>query len=181
MAQYTTNVVSKFGPEQKQAGWPWRLLIFSILLLGLAALSYGGLAFGYIPYIGSQIADINDKLTRLEREVDPDTQNRFLDFYSQILGVQQLLDSHLKQSQFLKLLENATNKKVRYARMKINAALSQVELEGSADSYEHLAQQLESFRQTPGILKFVLKESHVDEKGDVTFSAVLNFAPNVIK
>lgn len=182
MAQYnTSNVVSKFGKDtERRTGWPWKLMLFSLLIFAFAAVSYGGLAFGYMPYLRSQTAELDNNIAQLSRDVDPETRSRFLDFYSQISGIQKLLNAHIKVSRLFALLETNTNTRVKYNSVKINVAQLQIDIDGAAATYEHLAQQLESFRRNPNILGINLKDSHISEGGAIVFSLTLSLAPSAM-
>jgi hypothetical protein len=182
MAPYNSqNVAAQFVKNtDRSVGWPWKLMLFSLLLFALAVVLYGGAIFGYIPYLKSQISELDNNISQLKRDIDSETRSRFLDLYSQISGIQKLLKEHVKTSRLFALLEANTNTKVKYDRVRINTDQLKIDIDGSAATYEHLAQQLEAFRRNPNISRINLKESHVGEGGMIAFSLTLSLTPSAI-
>ncbi|KKU14577.1 MAG: hypothetical protein UX23_C0013G0016 [Parcubacteria group bacterium GW2011_GWB1_45_9] len=178
----TSNIASKLGKgAESRAGWPWRLMFFGIFLSASVAAIYVGLTVGYITYANAEIRNIDNRIAQLSQDIDPETQSRFLDFYSQISGIQKLLGSHVKTTRLFAALETNTNTRVRYTIARIDAFRSQVTLNGAAATYGHLAQQLEAFAVNPDVTNIELIESQTSEGGVVTFSARLTFKPSFIR
>lgn len=145
--------------ERLAVGWPWRLMILGILVLGLTVFVWAGLSFGYKPFLRSQISNLDQEISNLGKVVSPEEQENFLFFYSQIANLSKILKNHIISSKIFSLLEQITNRGVFYNKFGLSLIDRSLSLEGQARSLESLAQQLESFKETPEIEKVFVKEA----------------------
>lgn len=162
-------------------GWPWRLLLFSAIVLGTTIAVYLGISLGYTPYLNSQIKTLDAKITSLGQTVGDEQQKNLVSLYSQLTNIQTLLDSHTSTSKIFDLLERNTQPSVYYLGMTLSVVGRQLQLEGSAPNYGVLAGQLQIFRQAPEIEKVSLTNSAVMADGSVNFIMILIFKPDLIK
>lgn len=160
------NISQESGIEPRQlpkeklpVGWPWRLLFLSIVILGLAVFIWVGLSFGYKPFLHSRINTLDKETENLRKSLSPEEQENFLIFYSQIANLSKLLKNHIISSKIFPWMEQITNKKVYYNRFELSLLDHSLILQGQAQSLEILSQQLESFKETPEIERFVLKNT----------------------
>ena len=175
----------RMGPERLPkerlpVGWPWRLLLLSFVVLGLAVFIWAGLSFGYKPFLHSRINSLDKEIENLRKSLTPEEQENFLVFYSQIANLSKLLKNHLISSKTFPWLEQITNKRVYYNRFELSSIDNGLILQGQAQSLEILAQQLESFKETPEIERFVLKNAKLAGK-DVQFDMKLFLKNNFLK
>lgn len=178
----TSNIVSKFAKNgESQVGWPWRLMLFSLLLVGFVVAAYFGLILGYFTYANSAIRDLDSRIAQISASVDPETRSRFLDFYSQIYGIQKILNSHIKTSRIFAMLDANTNPRVRYTIARIDTARLQADINGAAANYQVLSQQLAAFAAASDIANVELRDSQVSESGAVNFFLRLTLKPSLLK
>ncbi len=167
--------------ERLPVGWPWRLLLFSAIVLGTAIAIYLGISLGYKPYLDSQIKTLDAKIAGLGQTVGEEQQRNLVSLYSQLTNIQTLLDSHTSTSKIFDLLQRNTQPSIYYLDMTLSVAGKELQLEGSASNYNVLAAQLQIFRQAPEIQKVSLANSAVMADGSVNFAMSLIFKPDLIK
>ncbi|MDP3901899.1 MAG: hypothetical protein Q8Q37_02925 [bacterium] len=174
------NNLDNFGPEKLEVGWPWRLLSFSIILFVALAAGYLGLRFGYGSYLHSQIEDKDAEIAELARTIPEVEQQNLLRFYGQLGNLQNVLNKHVIISKVLPLLERITNQRVYYSGFDLDVAKRTVIVDGVAQSYSVLSQQLQSFKETSELESFYLNQT--DARGSlVNFKVGLVLNPTVFK
>lgn len=173
MAQYTQSVAEKFmEPEKLPVGWPWRLLIFSIIFFLLVLFIYLGIIWGYQPYLWSQKQSLDKKINEIGGTISEADRENFINFFSQLINIQTLLNTHVKGSNIYSFLEKNTNQGVYYEGADLSVTEHSLRLEGVARSYDNLVQQLVAFEQAPEIARVILEQSQIAEQG-IRFSLKL--------
>ncbi len=180
---YTTSVLEeqlKRG-ERLPVGWPWRLLTFTIIVFAIILSIYFGMILGYNPYLNLQIKNLDQKITELSQTIDETQQKTLIDFYSQLVNVQDLLNSHTICSRFFDFLEKNTHQNVYYLSLNLSLAEKNARIDGIVPNYNILAQQLELFRKAPEIERVFLDDSRVVEGGGIRFTSRLILKPEALK
>jgi len=180
--QYTQSALEEElkRAERLPVGWPWRLLLFSVIVFGATIAGYLGISLGYQPYLNSQIKTLDAKIANLTQTVGEEQQKNLVLLYSQLSNIQNLLNSHTAASKVLDLLEKNTQPQIYYLSLSFSLAGKDIQLDGSAPNYGVLAQQLEVFKQIPEIEKVSLGDSVAIEDGTVHFSLRLIFKPELV-
>jgi len=183
MPQYTQSALEEGlkRAERLPIGWPWRLLLFSIIVFGATLAIYLGIGLGYKSYLNSQIKTIDTKIAGLSQTVGEDEQKNLVNLYSQLVNIQNLLNSHISASKIFAWLEKSTAAQIYYLSLNLSVPAKEIQLEGSAPNYNILAQQLELFRQAPEISKVFLGDSTAMDDGTIRFSMRLTIKPELIK
>ncbi len=181
MSEYNKNVAEKFfEPEKLPVGWPWRLFLFSVLLFVLILFIYFGILWGYRPYLNSQKQSLDQKVNEIGGTISKTDRENFVNFYSQLVNLQSLLNSHIKGSNIYNFLEANTNEGVYYDGAELSAADRLIRLDGMAKSYDNLFQQLVAFEQAPNISRVILGQAQTADKG-IRFSLQIIFKPELLK
>ncbi|MDP3052933.1 MAG: hypothetical protein Q8N22_03220 [bacterium] len=181
MPQYNTSVAEKFlEPEKIAVGWPWRLLLFSIVLLVLFLFIYFGILWGYQPYLNSQKQSLDKKINQIGGTISETDRTNFVNFYSQLVNLQSLLGSHVKGSNIYNFLEANTNDGVYYDGAELSVADHLIRLDGVAKTYDNLFQQLSVFEQAPNVSRVILGQAQAADKG-IRFSFQIIFKPELLK
>ncbi|HOB89871.1 MAG TPA: hypothetical protein PKG74_00885 [Candidatus Colwellbacteria bacterium] len=144
--QYPTNIDQRFNVGREPAGWPTRLLIFSLFILILLGVSYFGLAYGYKPFLLSDTESIQAQIDALNEQVSPQDRQTFIDFYSQIENLKTLISRHVFSSNIFSFLETNTRQDISYSSMDLDIPSLTANLGGTASTYESLASQLDVFQ-----------------------------------
>lgn len=176
----TKGVPEFFRSEKLPIGAPARLLTVSFLFMLVALLSYFGLTFGYQPFLNSRIKNTDQKLQQLSGTVSKSDQEKFIQFYSQLVNFRKILDSHISLSGLFPTLEKLTNQKVFYSGADLKIKEKQLVLEGVAVSYAVLSEQLTAFGNDPAVEKYFLNQSQFSD-GKVQFKATLTLKEEMFK
>jgi hypothetical protein len=174
------NITEQFRPEKPPIGAPTRLLTFSFLFLLIAVLVYLGLEFGYKAFLNSRIEETEQRIRQLTTTVSKEDQDKFVVFYSQLVNFKKILDSHVSASKLFGLLERITNQKVFYSNLDLRVGSRDLVLDGVANSYAVLAEQLASFDKEPSVESYVLSQSQFNE-GRVQFRITLKLKESVLQ
>ena len=80
MPQYTNSALEQElrKPERLPVGWPWRLLVFVVIIFGVTVATYLGMILGYKPYLNSQVKNLDAKITSLSQAVDEEQQKNLV-------------------------------------------------------------------------------------------------------
>jgi hypothetical protein len=168
------------SPERAAVGAPWKLFVFSLIFLGAVIGSYAGLIFGYRPYLNSRIEAVQAQIDDLATSVSAEEQADLLRFYSQIVNLKTLLDSHVTFSKFFPFLERRTNNRVSFDVMFVNSATRELVLEGVAENFSILSEELQSLHQAPEIADYTLNQSQLAD-GRVRFRISAEIPPALFK
>lgn len=166
--------------EELPVGWPWRFLMFSVLIAATVGVGSAGLAFGYKPLLDSRLMGQDAALTDLGKVIPAAQQDEFVRFYSQLVNLQTLLDSHVTASPLFGLLESRTNAAVSYAVMELRVPERKVVLEGSASNYKAFAEQLQSFTESPEVESVIVNDSNALD-GKVKFRVTITLQQGIFK
>ena len=178
--QFTQNSLSRFESENLPVGWPWRFFSVSLIIFLTSLLIFFGLTLGYGPYLRSQILETDAKMNQLLETVSKEDQEKFAQFYSQLVNLKNLLDNHIASSKIFPWLEKITNQKVYYSNFNLRVPEKELELEGLADSYAVLGEQLEAFNQAPEIERYLINQSQASGNL-VQFKVTLKLKDAVLK
>jgi len=166
--------------EKLPVGWPWQLLVFTIIVFGVMVVSYLGMQLGYKPYLNSQIKSLDAKIANLSQVVDEEQQKNLITLYSQWINIQNLLNSHTVPSKLFDFLEKNTHSQIYYLSLNFSLMKKSIILEGMSPNYNILTQQLELFQRASEIEKVFLENAQ-NSGGGIRFSIQLIFKPELIK
>ncbi len=179
MAQYYNNAIAeKLTQEKLSVGWPWRLFSFSFLIILAAGVIYFGLAFGYKNFLNNRIGEVDSEIQQLSESVPQEQQDKLVEFYGQLANLQGLLNKHVISSNIFPILERNTNQGVFYNSAEFKMTDRRLSLEGIANSYQVLSQQLEAFNRAPDVERVIVNESYLSG-GRVAFRLFLVFSDKI--
>jgi len=167
-------------PEKIPVYLPWKLFWSSLLILGLVLVLYFSLEFGYKSFLNSELKSVEKRITELEKRITSEQRENLINFYSQLVNVQELFRNHIKPSNLFSFLEQNILKEVYLTKIDADLKQHYLTLEGIALSYKNLAQQILVFKQNPLIKQVVLNESEKGEEG-ITFSTMILFNEQLFK
>lgn len=179
-SQFNHNPLNQFESENLPVGWPWRFFSVSLIIFLAATLFFFGLSLGYEPYLNSKIREMDANIDQLLGIISREDQEKFAQFYSQLANLKTILDDHILSSKIFPLLEKITNQKVYYNNLNLRVPERELELEGFADSYGVLGEQLEAFDQAPEIERYLMNQSQANGNL-VQFKATLKFKSDFLK
>ena len=166
--------------EELPVGWPWRFLMFSVLVAATVAVGFIGLTFGYKPLLHSRVASQEAALADLGKVIPIKQQDEFVRFYSQLANLEMLLESHVSASPLFGLLESRTNAAVSYATMELRVPERKIALEGYAVNYKSFAEQLQAFTEAPEVESVIVNDSNALD-GKVKFRITVTLREGIFK
>ena len=178
--QFVQNPLEQFEPEKLSIGWPWRFFSVSLIIFSATLLLYLGLFFGYKPFLNSSIKEKDGEISDLSQTVNAQDQEQFIKFYSQLVNLKILLGNHLISSKVFPILEQMTNQKIFYKSANLKIPEQELELDGVAESYGVLSEQLEAFNKSEAVERLILGQSQVGD-GGVQFRATLKLKADLLK
>lgn len=162
--------------EELPVGWPWRFFLFSILIAATACVVAFGLAFGYRPFLESNLAQQDANIKELGAVVPQAQQEEFIRFYSQLANLEGVLKRHVTASPFFGFLEGRTNTEVAFTSLELRVPERKAVLEGVARDYATLAEQLQAFSTAPEVAGMIVNDSNASD-GRVRFRLTLTLVP----
>ncbi len=153
------TIEEKLQREELPVGWPWRFFLFSLLVFITALIVYLGVAFGYKPFLVSQIDKQEAAIAQLSQTIPKKQQEDFIAFYSQLVNLQRLLKDHVFASKIFPFIQANTNQLVYYTAVDLRVGEKRLELEGAAVNYGVFAQQLQALAAAPGVESLIINDS----------------------
>jgi len=145
------KVIEQLGREPSGTqGWAIGALLFSGGILFLAIIIYAGLAFGYEPYIQSQLNTEQNKVNALNQSIPGSDQSQLIGYYSQIANLQVLLQQHSGGTQLFSWLEKNTEANVHFQSFALTAG-TQVTIVGVGATEADVNQQVAIFENAPEV------------------------------
>ncbi len=176
----STAIKDEFLTEDISVGWPWRLLLFSVFIFVFSIFVYFGLEFGYKPYLESRIGEVGVEFEKLTELIGFEEQERFVAFYSQLVNLKSALDSHVFSSNAFNFLERYTINSVYFTGARQETDVRLLSLNGFAENFDALAEQMAVFDGLPEIERLVL--INVGIRGDETsFAMEINWDEKFFK
>lgn len=167
-------------PEASQVSLPWRLMIFSLVLFIFSIFVFVGLKFGYGNFLDAQIEGADASLAALTEEISAGEQEEFLNFYSQLVNLENILKRRGFSQNIFKFLENNTLPLVYYTEARYSADDLSVSLSGRAASMTTFVNQMTVF-ENAGEVERAIIEAVSFQKGEITFGIKLVFNRDFFK
>ncbi len=163
-------------------GPPNFLMGIALVLILLVGGAWGGLYF----YKG-QISKANDaKKTQIQDAVnnfDPDLTKQLTVLKARLDAGKSLITGHTAFSRFLDLLSANTVQTIQFSDLSYTYSDDnkiQVDLKGSAHSYNAIAYQSDVFSKVPQIQTPVFSGLELNDKGVITFNVTAKIDPKVV-
>lgn len=142
---------------------PWRIFSFSFIIFIALLAVYAGMEFGYKPFLNSRIKSLDQKVAALTQSINEEQQNSLINFYSQLVNLKDLVNSHIITSNFLELLENNTYLEIHYTGLTLGIKEKEAKLEGLSPNYELLTKEMELLAKLPEVERIFLESSNYEE------------------
>lgn len=158
--------------EKIPIGWPWRLLLFSLFVFIISIFIYFGLRYGYQSYLDGRSDNLDAELKTLGQQVSSVDQERFINFYSQLVNLKKVLSDHPFGSNAFMFLERNTINEVYFTEAVLKPGERNLVLKGFSSNFENLSAQLAIFEKS-GEAERVILNNVTLQGGGVNFSASL--------
>lgn len=148
------QVVEQLGREPpKTPGWSGQFLIFSGAIFFIVLSIYLGLAFGYEPYLHSQIKKLNDEVQSFGTQVPVQDQVRLIGFYSQIMNIQTLLANQVLGTRAFEWLEEHAHVRTYLKNLNVGYANNQLSFTVVARTMDDALEEIAYLQKRPEIKK----------------------------
>lgn len=153
---YTQSALQSELAKQHDAaaGWPWRLMTLSLVVLLTVAAVYGGMKFGFQDaYLTRQLKQADTEGAAILKTVSPDEQKQIFNFYSQLSNIDLLLKQQGKGTPYLDLVEKNTLKAVTYTMMdmKLDDRAVVIKFDGKTSAYGVIVQQMDLYKKMSNV------------------------------
>ncbi len=173
-----TALADQFVVDAPNAGLPWRLMVFSIVLFVFSLFIFAGIKFGYTSYLNTRQNNLKTETQALAKKINPDDQIKYVNVYSQTLNLKKVLDRHIFSANLFNFLQNKTAINVYYTNATFSAEEGHVTVRGIAATSEALVQQLSVFDAAGELKSAVLTQMRFVEGGKVSFEVEFVFRDN---
>jgi hypothetical protein len=145
------KVIEQLGREPSSThGWAIGALLFSGGILFFAIAMYVGLAFGYEPYVQSQLTAEQNKVSALNQSIPGNDQSQLIGYYSQIANLQVLLQQHTAATKLFSWLEKNTEANIYFQSLSLTTG-NQITLTGIGSTEADINQQVAIFENAPEV------------------------------
>jgi len=169
-----TNIQEQFAETTSPIGLPWRIMIFSAVILALSIFMAVGLKLGYEKYLDDQLSNINTKISALSSSVQ-DKQQEYIGFYSQIVNLKTIIERRSFTANIFPFLEKNTISSVYYTQAQMVSSENKLTVKGFASSLGNLSQQVAIFEKDVRDVSGVVLDSVNLQSGGVIFSLSIYF------
>lgn len=160
---------------------PWKTLSFAISLFIVTIIIYALLALGYIPFLNRSINQLENRIDDLDKRApQQDIKNRFVIFYSQVVGINALFRSHTSIMPFFDKIESRTKNNIGFSGININVLENMANMEGLADDFNILAGQMILYENIDNVDEVILSSANTFEHL-VRFNLRINFNNDFFK
>ena len=149
--------------------WFGARLLWSFILILLAASIWGGLTY-YEGRLQAEINDIMISINRVKQGFSGKDVNRVADFSFRIDLFGKNLSNRVDPSKLLTALQETVLDGVVLLKYTYNHDTRMIEIGGTADSFQSLAQQLVSFRKLPDLVRLSVDSAKRNDVGAIDFS-----------
>lgn len=174
------GLMDSFKQEKLPSGWLSKFIRFSAGLLILVLVIYFALQYGYLRYLDKKVADIENKIQSLEKEIASQDREEVTVFYSQLINLRNLLSSHIYSSQILTRLELITHPLVSFSNFNYDYDERRIKMEGYAANLPTIAEQLFAFERTSEFEEINISDVREVSRGKVVFSLEIFFKPSLV-
>ncbi len=185
-----TRFQTSFIPKKPtQSGVAYRGESRSLGLLGGISLSLtiiagltSGALFLYTQFLESNIVRLDEELTQERNELDESALSTFKSLGKRVKSANELVDKHIVFSNIASFFETSVLKNVRISDFNFETKpgnRTKISIKGEAQSYAAVASQDHAFKDVSYVVSSSFSNLTLDDKGNVTFSAILELEKSV--
>jgi hypothetical protein len=169
------DLISKQEEEGLTSGWLTKFIRFGVIVFILVLILYFALDYGYLRILDKRIADVENNIQALEKEIPAQDREEVSVFYSQLVNLRKLLENHVYSSNIFQRLELITHPQVSFTNFDYDFDENRLKLEGYGVSLPVLAEQLLSFQRTADFRKITISDVRKTSIGRINFSLEVFF------
>lgn len=174
MAIKIITAEEEVSPESR---WFGVFLVFSIIFFLIVFIFYFFIV-GSIERTKKNIEDLKSKFLA-KTEEERKLEESIISYQQKIKDFSFLLNNHKKTSNFFEILEDLTHPQVWFSNFKFNSE-GIIGLEGQAESYEAVSQQLKIFQENPNFQEVKLEDVSLIGPNQIKFRLSAFIRPEVL-
>lgn len=167
------NGGTQVGYGNIPVGFPWKILVFAVIVFAFSIFVFIGIKFGYSNYLTSRDKTLDTRIDQLAAVVSQEDQQDFISFYSQLVNLKEVFSRHAGGVETLSILERNTIPSVYYASAKILPKEKKVEVAGRAANLDSFIEQMTVFDNSADFRERVTVTQMGFDQGKVVFNALL--------
>ncbi|HEX8591525.1 MAG TPA: hypothetical protein VF696_02145 [Candidatus Paceibacterota bacterium] len=170
------------SPKRQSSTGTNLFLIVALFLGGVAVLATIG-TYAYDKYLTHVLEAKAEELALAQREVDQDQVEEFVRLRDRLVHGRALLDNHVALSQAFDVIETETLRTVKFRSLKLEVAedhTAQLDIEGTARSFNALAAQSNAFAAQKGIRRAIFSGIVVNQDNTVSFRLSADLDPRLV-
>ena len=171
------SVAPGMGGMQTRKKKPSAVLSVGIFLFLAAGLFVGGL-YGFLYFKNQDVATLEQSLAQVEQQVDAEVLAQVEEADAKLKLAKALYDTHTMKSSLLTLLEEETLPDVAYDGFSYDGS-GLIRMNGTAASYEAIAQQSDLFSTSPAIVDHIFSGFQLTQTGLVRFQLEITPIPEL--
>jgi len=178
-------------PKQSYGGW---ITVFSLTVFIIFGSASGGVYF-YEWYLKKQISSYNDTLQKLKSRIEIASISEIINRAEDIKTAKKILEEHSVPSAIFGIIEKNTVKNNFFTsfsfrgaqngtaagKQKSESGSPGAAFKGEAKSYEDLAKQMKSFKESDDFSGASFSDFKLLENGDVSYGLNLTFKNDLLK
>lgn len=141
-------------------------------VLGLALAVWGGLVF-YEKRLSEEVANIQSTIEENRRHLSGDEVNKVADFQNRLDLIAKNLDGQTLPAEMLRSMEGVILPGIVLTRYEFDSDASSLSVDGSADSFRTVAQQMVLMKRLPDFQSLSVKNVTRADAGGVEFEFLL--------
>jgi len=168
--------------KPKKVLWQNLLFYFSLFLVFLALAGFLALQYYFIPRSSQKMTELSEAAALQGTEEQRKTESEVLKASGEIYDFKILQQNCPETSKFFKEFEKWVHPKIYFKTLSLNSVNGLANLEGQADSFQTLIQQISILETKQEFIKtFELSNIALAEKGGVSFNLLLTLEPVIFK
>lgn len=174
------GLMGSLEKEKLPSGWLNKFIRFSAILLVIVFIAYFGLHYGYERVLERRIAEVEDNIIGLEKEIASSDREEVSVFYSQLINLRDLLEGHIYSSQVFQRLELITHPQVAFTNFDYDFKEERLKLDGYSASLSAISEQILAFQRTADFREIDISDIRQAAQGRINFSAEVFFNPRLV-
>lgn len=149
-----TPVAEKLSQRSADTpSWFSQLILFSGTIFVVSMIVFGGLEFGYKPYLTKQLDALDAKIEETAKSIPAERQEKLISFYSQIENAKTAMDSRFAVFPVFRWLEENMLVGTTIAKLSIFGQKRTVNVSGYTKTLPGLYSQIQQFQSQKNVKK----------------------------
>jgi len=128
-----------------------------------------------------ELSSLETTILQKESPENVSLEDKILLYKDKIRDFSYLVDQHLITSKVFGIVEGFCHPKVWFSNFELNSREGELSLNGKADDFKTLGQQLLILKDEESIISYTLKDALIGNDGKIDFTILINLSPETLK